>query len=119
KMAISVGIGLFIAFVGLVNAGIIRIPASLATPGELALAGSLVGWPSVIFVIALFAAAMLWVRKVRGALLIAIVVGTGLAMVAEAIFNIGQAAEDNPQGWQLTPPELGGDVISLPDFALL
>ena len=119
KMAISVGIGLFIAFVGLVNAGIIRIPASLATPVELGVDGSLGGWPSMIFVIGLFTAGILWVRKVRGALLIAIVVGTGLAMLAEAIFNVGQASEDNPRGWQLTPPELGGEVVSLPDFALL
>ena len=32
KTAISVGIGLFIAFIGLVDSGFVRIPASLATP---------------------------------------------------------------------------------------
>src|SRR5690625_1030166 len=117
KMAISVGIGLFISFVGLVNAGIIRPGAG--TPEQLGVRAALDGWPSLIVVIGLRPAGILWVRKVRGALLIAIVVGTGLALLAEAIFNIGQASEDNPQGWQLTPPQLGGEFISLPDFALL
>lgn len=117
KMAISVGIGLFIAFVGLVNAGIVR-PGE-GTPVDLGVGGSLGGWPSAIFVIGLFAAAVLWVRKVRGALLIAIIGTTLLAILVETLFSVGQAGEDNPYGWQLTPPELSGSPIALPDFALL
>ena len=50
KVAISVGIGLFIAFVGLINAGIIR-PGG--TPVQLGINGSLSGWPALIFVIGL------------------------------------------------------------------
>lgn len=43
KTAISVGIGLFIAFIGLVDSGFVRIPASMATPVELGIDGSLAG----------------------------------------------------------------------------
>ena len=67
KTAISVGIGLFIAFVGLLNAGIIR-PGG--TPVQLGVDGSLDGWPAVIFVFGLFLTIILYVRKVRGAILI-------------------------------------------------
>lgn len=119
KVAISVGIGLFIAFVGLANAGIVRIPASMATPVELGVDGSLGGWPSLVFVIGLFAAVVLWVRKVRGALLIAIVGATLLSILIEAIASVGQVGEENPFGWQLGAPSLPENVVALPDLALL
>ena len=48
RSAISVGIGLFIAFVGLINAGIVR-PGG--TPVQLGVDGSLAGWPALAFVI--------------------------------------------------------------------
>ena len=69
KVAISVGIGLFIAFVGLINAGIIR-PGG--TPVQLGINGSLSGWPALIFVIGLLVTIVLYVRKVRGSILIGI-----------------------------------------------
>src|SRR3954469_9889634 len=53
KTAISVGIGLFLAFIGLVDSGFVRIPASLATPVALGAEGSLAGWPTVVFVVGL------------------------------------------------------------------
>lgn len=119
KMAISVGIGLFIAFVGLVNAGIIRVPQPPETPVELGVSGSMGGWPMAVFVIGLFTAIVLWVRKVRGALLIAIVGATLVAILVEAIARVGQASEDNPFGWKLQSPTLPGSPVSVPDFALL
>ena len=48
RHAISVGIGLFIAFVGLMNAGIVRKPAG-APPVELGINGSLASWPIAVF----------------------------------------------------------------------
>ena len=41
KTAISVGIGLFITFIGLVDAGFVRTPAGAATPVELGIGGYL------------------------------------------------------------------------------
>ena len=45
KTAISVGIGLFITVIGLVDAGFVRTPAGAATPVELGIGGYLNGWP--------------------------------------------------------------------------
>ncbi|UFU07285.1 NCS2 family permease [Ruania halotolerans] len=123
RTAISVGIGLFIAFIGLVDAGIVRIPASLATPVELGHAGSLAGWPSLVFVLGLLTAIILHLRKVRGALLIAIIGATVLAIVIEGIAQVGGAVNEdgtpNPNGWRLNSPDLPDAWVRVPDFSLL
>ncbi len=116
KIAISVGIGLFIAFVGLINAGIIR-PGG--TPVQLGINGSLAGWPAVVFVVGLLVTIVLYVRKVRGAILIGIITSTALAVVIQAFIHIGQKSEDNPTGWGVSVPELASSPLSLPDFASL
>jgi adenine/guanine/hypoxanthine permease len=122
KTAISVGIGLFIAFIGLVDAGFVRIPFSQATPVELGINGSLSGWPLLVFVVGLVLAIVLMVRKVRGALLISIVTSTVLAVIIEAIAKIGPQNPDgsNPRGWELNAPALpDGGLFAAPDFSLL
>ena len=98
RTAISVGIGLFIAFVGLINAGVVRKPAG-APPVELGVNGSLAGWPILVFVVGLLLLVGLYVRKVKGAMLISIVVATVLAIVVEGIAKIGpNIGPDNPTG---------------------
>lgn len=122
KLAISVGIGLFIALIGVFNAGLVRIPASLATPLELGQDGSLAGWPVVVFLLGLLLIAVLMVRKVKGAILIGVVVATVLAVAIEAIADLGPRSAENPGGWSLVEPTLpgsAGDVVSQPDFSLL
>lgn len=124
KTAISVGIGLFIAFIGLVDAGFVRIPASLATPVELGIAGSLAGWPTFVFVFGLLLAIVLMVRKVRGAILIAILSSTLLAVVIEAVANVGPQTDAtgavvNPTGWRLNTPAVPESLVATPDFGLL
>ncbi|MEE6281430.1 NCS2 family permease [Georgenia sp. MJ170] len=114
KVAISVGIGLFIALVGLVNAGIVR-PGG--TPLQLGVNGSLVGWPALVFVVGLFLIMVLLVKKVRGAILIGVVVATVLAGVVEAVAQVGQMGEGNPGGWGLTVPAIDGSIIATPSFA--
>ncbi|MDR0481674.1 MAG: NCS2 family permease [Cellulomonadaceae bacterium] len=124
KIAISVGIGLFIALVGFVNAGFVRIPAGLATPLELGLDGSLGTWPIVVFVFGLLLAAVLMVKKVRGGILIAIVASTVLAIIIQAIAHLGprymgpDGVTVNPDGWALTVPELSANW-TLPNLDLL
>ena len=56
----------------------------------------------------------LWVRKVRGAILISIVVMTLVAVVVEAIGDLGTASE-KAGGWALTVPAWTGDFHA-PDF---
>ncbi|MHB1063466.1 MAG: NCS2 family permease [Georgenia sp.] len=115
KVAISVGIGLFIALVGLVNAGIVR--AGGGTPLGLGVNGSLTGWPSIVFVVGLFLIGILMVKKVRGAILIGIVVATVLAAIVEAAADLGPLGAENPGGWGLSVPALEGSLVQAPDFA--
>lgn len=117
RTAISVGIGLFIAFVGLVNAGVIRQGAG--TPVTLGVDGSLMGWPIMVFLIGMVLLITLHVLKVKGAMLISIVSATVLAIVVEAIGHIGGQAPDgsNPTGWSLNVPSLSS--FSWPDLGLL
>ncbi|MGM0386049.1 MAG: NCS2 family permease [Actinomycetota bacterium] len=122
KTAISVGIGLFIAFIGLVDAGFVRIPASQAVPVELGIAGSVAGWPLVVFVFGLLLAIVLMTRRVKGALLISILSATVLAVIIEAIAKIGPQELDgsNPTGWELNSPAFPeGGIVAAPDFSLL
>src|SRR5689334_16252748 len=81
KVAISVGIGLFIALIGFVDAGFVtRIPdvANTTVPVQLGGSGSLRGWPVVVFAFGALLVIALWVRKVKGAILISIVTTTVL-----------------------------------------
>jgi AGZA family xanthine/uracil permease-like MFS transporter len=73
KRSIGVGIGLFILFIGFFDAKIIQIPASMAVPVELVLPTTPAQF---VFFLGLFLTIGLWVTKVRGALLISIVVTT-------------------------------------------
>ncbi len=76
RLAIGVGIGLFIAFIGLRNAGIIvKNEATLLGLGDMKSIGVLVAVAGVI-ITSFFVA-----RRVRGALLIGILATTALAMI--------------------------------------
>lgn len=89
KVAISVGIGLFIALIGLVDAGFVRRTGSGPVPVTLGDGGTLVGWPIIVFGFGLLLMIGLMVRKVKAALLIGIVVSTIVAIVIESSFKIG------------------------------
>src|SRR5213592_3558811 len=66
KVAISVGIGLFIAFIGVVDAGFVRRPAApTGPPVELGVGGNLRGWPVLVFVVGLVLISTLYARKVK------------------------------------------------------
>jgi AGZA family xanthine/uracil permease-like MFS transporter len=118
RTGISVGIGLFIAFVGLVDGGIVRKPAG-SPPVELGINGSLLGWPMLVFVLGLFLVAVLYARRVRGALLISILTATVVAVIIEQIAHLGpKVGSDNPTGWALNVPDVGS-VFALPDLSLI
>ena len=123
KTAIAVGMGLFIAFIGLFNARFVT--AGGAVPVQLGVSGSLEGWPTAVFIFGLLLMIVLWVRKVPGAILIAIVSATLAALVIEALAKVGPyapASDDspgNPTGWSMNVPSLDTSAIALPDFSTL
>jgi len=122
KTAISVGIGLFIALIGLVDAKMVRRGG---TPLELGLGGSLQGWPVLVFLFGLFLMVVLHVRKVRGAILIGIASATVLAIIIDAVTHLGPFNDDpekgplNLTGWSLSEPRLDGFPVDLPSLSTL
>ncbi|MFD6281196.1 NCS2 family permease [Streptomyces sp. NPDC060209] len=110
KHGITIGIGLFIALIGLFKAGFVHKGA--ATPLSLGPAGELAGWPVLVFAVTLLLIFMLQARNVPGAILIGIVVGTLAAIVVNAVADI------DPKAWSSGPPELTGGAVSPPDFSL-
>ena len=133
KVAISVGIGLFIALIGLVDSGFVRRTPNIvwgssnskpsAVPLELGDGGQLVGWPIVVFALGLFLTIILMVRKVKGAILIGIVVATVIAILLENAFKIGNSfvspTESNPRGWGLNTPSIPDNIVAAPKFDTL
>ncbi|GAB3259048.1 NCS2 family permease [Arthrobacter pigmenti] len=120
KTAIVVGIGLFVAFIGLVNSGFVRrIPDAAGTtvPVQLGQGGSLLGWPTLVFVLGLVLTIVLVVRKVKGAILIGIIASTIFAMVVQLLANVPSSAQ-NPSGWSLVVPVMPDEFFSIPDLSL-
>src|SRR5499426_4889363 len=87
KRAISVGIGLFIAFIGFFSSGLVVKPAAGPLPVGL---GTLRGLPIVVFVIGFFLTAWLMARRMRGALLLGILGTTVIAIGLNELFAGGQ-----------------------------
>ncbi|RCW42924.1 AGZA family xanthine/uracil permease-like MFS transporter [Halopolyspora algeriensis] len=116
KTALTVGIGLYIALVGLVSAGFVtRVPdaADTTVPVQMGDSGSMGGWPITLFCLTLLLMVVLVARKVPGAILISIATGTVLSIIVNSAFDIPEGA------WGRTAPELPSSLVSIPDFSLL
>ncbi|WDZ88403.1 NCS2 family permease [Nocardiopsis sp. HUAS JQ3] len=115
KMAIGVGIGLFVALIGLDNAGFVSAGegGGLLQIGAAGAGGHLDGWPILVFVCGLVLASVLLVRGVPGAIFYGIVGATVLAIVVH--YAAGLEAGD----WGRASPELPGNPFAVPDFGLL
>ncbi|HEV8309050.1 MAG TPA: NCS2 family permease [Methylomirabilota bacterium] len=107
KRAISVGIGLFILFIGLVNGGVVKpgtgIPVTLGSLSDLRVGVAVVGLFVTIFLLAL---------RVRGALLLGIVLTTALAVALNLVSggNIWTLP-----GVAVVPTQ----IVAWPDFSTL
>ncbi|MDN5684436.1 NCS2 family permease, partial [Corynebacterium glyciniphilum] len=118
KAAIGVGIGLFIAMVGVVDSGFVqRIPDAAGTtvPVTLGIDGSIASWPTATFVLGLVVCGILVAKKVRGGLFIGIIVTTVFAMIVQAF--TGDFGEG--KGWQMATPEIPDSLGSVPDLSLV
>src|SRR5438876_2656912 len=87
KRAISVGIGLFIAFIGFFTSGLVIKPATGPLPVGL---GTFRGLPITVFLIGFVLTAWLMARRTRGALLLGILATTVIAIVLNESFAAGQ-----------------------------
>ncbi|GLZ10937.1 MFS transporter [Actinomadura sp. NBRC 104425] len=112
KHAIAVGIGAFIALVGLVDAEFVSSQAG-SPPLALGDGGRLTAWPAVVFAFALLVMIVLYVRQVPGAILIGIIAATVLAVVIEAVATVPKDA------WGLVVPQMPDRLFAAPDFSLL
>jgi adenine/guanine/hypoxanthine permease len=108
KRAISVGIGLFIAFIGFFTAGFVVKPDTSPLPVGL---GTFDRLPAVVFVVGFLLTAWLLARRVRGALLIGIVGSTVLAIALNGVVA----------GWKGFPTPgaatLPSALVQWPDFS--
>jgi AGZA family xanthine/uracil permease-like MFS transporter len=106
KRAIGVGIGLFILFIGLYEGGLVK-PGPPGVPVTL---GDLNSLPVLVTLIGLFLTIALMARKVRGALLIGILLTTGIAILLNAAS--GHTAFTIP-GVAVIPSQ----ILAWPDFS--
>ncbi|KJL47631.1 Guanine/hypoxanthine permease PbuG [Microbacterium hydrocarbonoxydans] len=108
KLAITVGIGLFIAFIGFVNAGFVTSTKNASPPVDLGIGGSVASLATLMFVVTLMIGGVLIALRVKGAILIALVGGTVLAAIANLIWpteGLGFA--------------FSGSIVSVPDLSLI
>ncbi|MCP2339987.1 NCS2 family permease [Actinomadura rupiterrae] len=115
KQAVGVGIGAFIALIGLVDAGFVghHATAPASTPVTLGVLGKLAGWPVLVFCFGLVLTLVLFIRKVPGAMLISIVVSTVLAVVVDKTATI------DPKTWGPVVPKLPDSIVATPKFDLM
>jgi AGZA family xanthine/uracil permease-like MFS transporter len=107
KRSIGAGIGLFIALIGLVDAGIVQHPKDGGT--IVALNGEIATWNTLVFVVGLVAIGVLVARRVPAALLLGILLATVLGIVINGLAS----------GTPVTGAELPGSVTATPDFGLV
>lgn len=107
KQAISVGIGLFIAFIGLVQAGFVeKSEATLVTLGKFD------NLPVVVAVFGLLLTAILLKTKVKGALLIGILGSTLLAILVNYLSGLTVFPDPNIA-------KVPSSFLSMPDFSTI
>lgn len=113
KIAFAVGIGLFLTFIGLNEAGIV----SIGVPGAPVNIGRL-GQPAPIMaIVTVLAIAFLMIRKIKGSMLIGILGATGAALLlqrlAPGILPEGKSLVQVPEALVSLPPSLGPVFMQL------
>jgi AGZA family xanthine/uracil permease-like MFS transporter len=105
KQAVSIGIGLFLAFNGLQNAGFVK-----AHPVTFVTLGDFTKWPILVSVFGILITSILLKRRVKGALLLGIVLSTLLAIIVNYLSGLYAFPE---QGKAVIPKT----IFSTPDLS--
>jgi AGZA family xanthine/uracil permease-like MFS transporter len=108
KKAIAIGIGLFIAFIGLDNAGLI-VSQEGSPPVALA---DFTTWPSLVALFGLVLAVVLRAIRFRGDLLVAIVVTTIFATIVNKATDYAAYPDSTVARWP-------SDITESPNFGLV
>ena len=108
KKAIAIGIGLFIAFIGLYNSGLIVKSAGAGLPVEL---GRFTSWAVLTTIVGLVLTIALRARGFRGDLLLGIIGTTVFALIVNK-------ATDYTAGYT-AGAVWPSDIVTTPDFSLL
>ncbi|UCG93046.1 MAG: NCS2 family permease [candidate division WOR-3 bacterium] len=101
KYSFAVGIGLFLAFIGLNDGGIVRI----GVPGAPVQIGDIRSPAVLLAVVGILIIAILMIRKIKGSILIGILATTFLAF----IFGVAKT----PSTWVSLPPSLAPIALKL------
>jgi len=110
KRGVSVGIGLFIAFIGLQNAGLAVDGATLVEITSFTENFSTAGICALLAVVGLIITAVLHIKRVKGAILLGIVATWVIGMLCQAV---GIYVPDNANYFSLYP------ALSMTDFSKL
>ena len=111
KRAVSVGIGLFIAFIGLQNAGICVGGSTLVEITDFTANFASKGISAVLAIVGLMITAVLYIKNVKGSILIGILATWALGMLCQAV---GLYVPDPDLGCYSLYPSLG-----MTDFSAL
>jgi adenine/guanine/hypoxanthine permease len=107
KKAIAIGIGLFIAFIGLFNSGL--VVRGEGTPVEL---GRFTTWPILVTIFGLVVTVSLRAIGFRGDLLVGIILATIFATIVNWATDYGAFTTPGVARWP-------GDPVTGPDFSLV
>jgi len=110
KRGVSVGIGLFIAFIGLQNAGLSVDASTLVTITSFRTNFNTSGICALLALVGLFITAILYIRNVRGAILLGILATWAIGMLCQVT---GIYVPDNVNYFSLFP------AMHLTDFSKL
>lgn len=112
KRSIGIGIGAFIAFIGLVEGGVVHgiSPTAPPSPPPVGI-GDLTTWGVAVFVFGLVLSGTLVARRFKGALLIGILASTAFAIIINSIAST--------EVWSFGIAKIPSDVFAAPDFGLV
>lgn len=117
RTSVAAGIGLFIVLIAMADSHFVSqgdgVPLTLGTKGVLR------GLPLIVFGVGILLTFILFAKKVKGNVLISIIICTFFAFGLQALAPMGlSATSENGIGWALSIPTIPQSIVSIPDLSL-